>query len=72
MTRPRRKRVRIVDYIDEVRVCGVTLRRLTLPNGKRVYEEEGIRTLMIGDVAVAPTEVDAARFELFSRPPSQH
>ena len=46
-------------------MCGVRLRRLTLPNGKRAFEEEGVIALLIGDTKPA-TQADLARFQDFA------
>lgn len=68
--RPRRRR-RIVDYVDKITLCGVELRRITLPNGKRVFEEEGVRALLL-EATEAPTVADRSRVEDFMRPQLSH
>lgn len=67
----RRKRLREVSFIDQIEVCGVLLRRIILPNGKRVFEEEGVRELMIGECK-APTMDDVDRFTAFTQPEVRH
>ena len=77
MARPNqrtRKRLRVVNFIDEFELCGVKLRRHTLPNGKRVFEEEGVRELLLNaDMETAPlTATDIVRFAEFTMPQARH
>lgn len=67
----RRKQFRVVQFRDQIEVCGVTLNRQTLPNGKRMFEEEGVRELMVGNIR-EPTPEDFRRFEEFTRPEARH
>lgn len=67
----RRRKSRIVQFIDEVIVCGIRLRRHTLPNGKRVFEEEGIRELLLF-ATEPPTLREVERFEQFVSPEARH
>lgn len=67
----RRKQFRVVQLIDEVTICGVKLRRHLLPNGKRVFEEECIRELLLA-ATEQPTPHDVTRFDEFTRPEVRH
>jgi hypothetical protein len=72
MSRPnRRRRTRIVNLIDEIVICGVNLRRITLPNGKRAFEEEGVRALLLETMQL-PSAAEIEAFDVLTQPEARH